>query len=198
MSANNYSYVAFDTLGNTNPKDTDYKYYLLMRQWAEDKRYTLQHTPGRDKVEGFGNAAQKKTLEMRIKDSMVDARNFVLILSSYTQKDCAVLSYEIGTASDVLNLPFIVVYVDYTAVARPQDLNRLWPAGLEQRINSRSLHAIHIPFVKEAVVDAIGQFSYMTPPPSAVNHYNFEAHITFGCLGASAMFVNKRRGYFRE
>ena len=92
------------------------------------------------------------------------------------------LVYEIEKAIDTYNLPLICAYTGYDSIYKPRELASRWPTALVERINNTSAKAIHIPFNKNALLDAIGQFTVHTgKPKGSLEYYSQEAHAEFGC-----------------
>ncbi|MCL9684535.1 hypothetical protein MJ258_10110 [Legionella sp. EUR-108] len=105
------------------------------------------------------------------------------------------LSYEIEQAVDVYKIPLIITYVDYQIIANPSHLKSYWPVSLEQRISTSTARAIHIPFMKDAMLDAINQFNLTNQPDTSLNYYTEQAHRTFGCMIYPSSFVNKLKDH---
>ena len=110
----------------------------------------------------------------------------VVILSKDTRKSGSVLSYEIEQAIDVYKIPLIIAYPDYTAiwgVGNGSELEDYWPFSLKERIDKFDTQAIHVPFKKEPLLDAIPRFTVNGEGLSnGRNHYSREAHVQWGLL----------------
>jgi len=89
-------------------------------------------------------------------------------------------------------LPLIITYVNYKIIANPAQLSSYWPNALKTRISQETAKAIHIPFVKDALLDAIGQFSINGENQlnGAKNYYSEQAHKNFGVLSTLGTFIN--------
>ena len=105
------------------------------------------------------------------------------------------LTYEIEQAVDRYELPLIIAYVDYKVIANPSPLSLYWPNALNSRIANNMAKAIHTPFVKDALLDAIDQFSANNTKQlsSAKEFYSRQAHQAFGVLNTYDPFVNTRK-----
>jgi hypothetical protein len=109
------------------------------------------------------------------------------------------LTYEIEQAVDRYELPLVVTYVDYKIISNPGQLSSYWPNALSTRISNQTAKAIHIPFIKDALLDAINQFNHANLPATSLNYYTEEAHRSFGALqfvgllGSIGSFVNTRK-----
>lgn len=109
------------------------------------------------------------------------------------------LTYEIEQAVDRYELPLVVTYVDYKIISNPGQLSSYWPNALSTRISNQTAKAIHIPFIKDALLDAINQFNHTNLPATSLNYYTEEAHRSFGALqfvgllGSIGSFVNTRK-----
>jgi hypothetical protein len=64
----------------------------------------------------------------------------------------------------------------------PAELRSLWPSALAARIDGGKVRAIHIPFKKAALMDAIGQFDHKNPPNSALSYYTRETYQGWGLI----------------
>ena len=193
MAYRNGTYIAFDGLGQTNPTLSDFKYYGSMQAWAKNKNIDFQYVDSHDKTYAVRDSSLKATLHARIRERLAKSKNMVVILSSDTRKSGSVISYEIEQAVDSYELPLIIAYVDYQVVANPSQLSNYWPTALSMRINNGTAKAIHLPFIKDAILDAIGQFDISNLPGTSKNHYTAEAHRTFGALSATGSITNVRK-----
>lgn len=193
MAYRNGTYIAFDGLGQTNPTLSDFRYYGTMQAWAKHKGVEFSFVDSHDKTYAVRDSSKRTTLEARIRERLNNSKNVVVILSGDTRKTGSMLSYEIGQAVDNYKLPLIITYVDYQVVATPQELSFYWPNSLNLRINNKSAKAIHIPFVKDALLDAVNQFTVSNRPRTSLNYYTEDAQRTFGCLGILGLFTNQRK-----
>jgi len=193
MAYRNGTYIAFDALGETNPTLSDFRYYGTMQAWAKHKGVDFSFVDSHDKTYAVRDTSKRTTLEARIRERLNNSKNVVVILSGDTRKSGSMLSYEIEQAVDNYKLPLIITYVDYKVVAAPQELSFYWPNSLSSLINNHSARAIHIPFVKDALLDALSQFTVSNQPGTSLGHYSEDAQRTFGCLGILGLFTNQRK-----
>lgn len=184
MAYRNGTYIAFDGLGQTNPTLSDFKYYSIMQAWDSHKSIDFKYVDSHEKTYAVRDTSLKSTLESRIRERLSDSKNVVVILSGATRKSDSMLSYEIEQAVDRYQIPLILAYVDYNVVADPSLLSSYWPIALSSRVSNNTARAIHIPFIKDALLDAISQFSVngKTQLSSASVFYSEEAHRSFGVL----------------
>ena len=199
MAYRNGTYIAFDGLGQTNPTLSDFKYYATMQAWASHKNIDFKYVDSHDKTCAVRDTSLRTTLESRIRERLANSKNVVVILSSDTRKSGSMLTYEIEQAADRYALPLIVTYVDYKIIANPGQLSSYWPKALSTRISNQTAKAIHIPFIKDALLDAISQFNHVNLPATSLNYYTEEAHRNFGALqsagllGSIGSFTNTRK-----
>jgi hypothetical protein len=93
------------------------------------------------------------------------------------------LSYEIEKAVDTYELPLIITYAGYNSILNPSKLSDRWPSALSTRINNGTAKAIHIPYKKDAIFDAIGQFTVNGRQPSgSLVHYSHQAQVDWGYI----------------
>lgn len=199
MAYRSGTYIAFDGLGQTNPTLSDFKYYATMQAWASNKSIDFKYVDSHDKTCAVRDTSLRTTLESRIRERLSNSKNIVVILSSDTRKSGSMLTYEIEQAVDKYDLPLIVTYVDYKIIANPGQLSSYWPNALSARISNKTAKAIHFPFIKDALLDAISQFSHTNLPATSLNYYTEDAHRNFGAfqatglLGSIGSFVNTRK-----
>lgn len=199
MAYRSGTYIAFDGLGQTNPTLSDFKYYSIIEGWASNKHIEFKYVNSHDKTCAVRDTSLRTTLESRIRERLANSKNVVVILSSNTRKSGNMLTYEIEQAVDRYELPLVVTYVDYKIISNPGQLSSYWPNALSTRISNQTAKAIHIPFIKDALLDAINQFNHTNLPATSLNYYTEEAHRSFGALqflgllGSIGSFVNTRK-----
>ena len=183
MSYRNGTYVGFDALGQTNPTKSDFRYYSTINAWAQGKNIDFRYVNSHDKTYAVRDSSARTTLEARIRERLAASKNCLVILSNETRKTGSMVSYEIEKAIDVYELPLIITYTGYECILRPKDLSGRWPNVLSRRITNTSARAIHIPFKKGAILDAINQFSvHKDGLEGPLHYYSREAHIEMGCI----------------
>ena len=195
MAYRNGTYIAFDGLNQTDPTLSDFKYYATIQAWTANKNIDFKYVDSHEKTYAVKDSSRRATLESRIRERLSNSKNIVVILSSDTRKFGSMLTYEIEQAVDKYELPLIIAYVDYKVVANPSLLSLYWPNALSSRIANNMAKAIHIPFIKDALLDAIGQFSVNNTIQlsSAKGFYSEQAHQEFGVLSTYDSFVNTKK-----
>lgn len=189
----NGTYVAFDGLGETDPTKSDFRYYATIQAWANNKNIEFNFVNSHEKTYAVKDTSLKATLEARIRERLANSKNVIVILSNDTRSCGSMLSYEIEQAVDNYKLPLIITYVDHVIVSAPNVLKEYWPFVLKVRIDNNMAKAIHIPFIKGALLDAINQFNISSLPNSSLDYYTKLAHQQFGInfpLGAA--FINTK------
>lgn len=194
MAYRSGTYIAFDGLDQTNPTLSDFRYYATMQAWASNKNINFKYVDSHDKTYAVRDTSLLITLKSRIRERLANSKNVVVIVSSDTRKSGSMLTYEIEQAVDTYQLPLIVTYVDYRIVANPQQLFSYWPDALSRRISNQTAKAIHIPFIKDALLAAINQFSHTNLPAISLSCYTEEAHRGFGAFQSAGLLVSS--GYF--
>lgn len=185
MAYRNGTYIAFDGLGQTNPTLSDFKYYGSVQAWTANKNIDFKYVDSHDKTCAVRDSSLRTTLEARIRERLSNSKNMVVILSSDTRKTGSMLSYEIEKAVDYYKIPLIIAYVDCKVVAKPAKLSKYWPDALSSRIADGTAKAIHIPFIKDAILNSIEQFNITNMPVTAMDNYSKADHRAFGTLGSS-------------
>jgi hypothetical protein len=180
MAYRNGTYIAFHAGGTSDPTQSDIKYFNIMKAWHEHDHVDFRFVNSHEKTYAVRDSSLRETLKGRLRERINNSRNLVLIVGPTTRLDIDWVPFELSYAVDKCNLPIVVSYTGYTAITRPLQLRGLWPTVLEDRIVRNAVRAIHIPFKKEAIMDAIGQFSHDRQPATALNYYTLEAHRAFG------------------
>jgi len=193
MAYRSGTYIAFDGLGQTDPSKSDFKYYATIQAWTKNKDIDFKYVDSHDKTYAVRDSSKKETLKSRIRERLANSKNTLVILSSDTRKSGSMLTYEIEESADNYKLPLIVTYVDYRIVVTPDQLSGYWPYSLSSRIGNSVVRAIHIPFIKGAILDAIGQFNLSNMPDTAKNYYSERAHRNFEALSGGDRFTNTRK-----
>jgi len=180
----NGNYIAFDGLGQTDPSKSDFRYYATIQAWAASKNLDFKYVNSHEKTSAVRDTSLRTTLEGRIRERLAASKNVVVILSEDTRRSGSMLSHEIEKAVDSYELPLICAYVGYSKVMAPRELSNRWPRALEDRINNGSALAIHIPFKKGALLDALGHTVHGHSLRHGLHFYSLEAHRNLGCLEA--------------
>ena len=193
MAYRNGTYIAFDGLGQINPTLSDFRFYSTIKAWASHQHIEFQYRDSHEKTYAVRDTSSRTTLEARIRERLSNSKNVIVILSKDTRKTGSMLSYEIEQAVDNYKLPLIVTYVGYRVVAKPVLLSSYWPNALSFHISNNSAKAIHIPFIKDALFDAISQFNISYQPTTALNYYSANAQKKFGCYEFLMPFSNFKK-----
>lgn len=185
MAYRNGTYVAFHAGGTTDPTASDIKYYNMMKMWNANNAIDFDFTNSHDKTSAVRDSSKRTTLERRIKERLNNSKNLVLILTSITKNDTDWVPFEIRYAVDDCDLPIIATYPDYRAILHPNLLSDYWPQALASRIGNANANVIHIPFAKEPLLSAIGQFSvHAGKLNGAYIYYTADIHRKWGLLYA--------------
>jgi hypothetical protein len=90
--------------------------------------------------------------------------------------------FEIRYAIEDCKLPIIAAYTVYDKpIYNPSALSGYWPSALKMRIDNGTAGVIHIPFRKEPIRDAIGQFDHNNfPKNGGLGFYSADAYRSFG------------------
>ncbi|WP_368085190.1 TIR domain-containing protein [Vibrio splendidus] len=186
MAYRNGTYIAFHANGLTDPTATDIKFYNLMKAWTNKKDDDFSLINSHEKNSAVRDSSKKATLRARLVARLNNSKHLVLILGETTKNDTDWVPFEIEHAIDKCGLPVIVVYTSSIfdtnyAVRDPNALSHYWPKSLKTRIENGSVNAIHIPFRKDALTDAISQFNISKQPSGGgYGIYNEQANKSFG------------------
>lgn len=177
------TYFAFDGLGRTNPTQSDFKYYSTVQAWAAGKHIDFRFVNSHDKAGAVRDSSLRTTLEASIRKRLAASKNMVAIISNDTRLTGSMLTYEIEKAVDTYELPLIIAYPNYISILDPQSLSFMWPIALLQRIEDRTVSAIHVPFKKDAILDAIQQFTVNSGKLiGPLNYYSKDTQVAWGYI----------------
>ena len=175
------TYFAFDGQGQTNPAKSDFKYYATVKAWSSGKHIDFNYVDSHEKTSAVRDSSKMETLKTRIRERLAASKNIVVILSADTRDTGSMLSYEIEKAVDTYKIPLLITYTGYNSIMAPAELYEMWPDALRSRINSGAAKAIHLPFKKAVLLDAIEQFSVNKKlPTGSLDYYTRDTHVQWG------------------
>lgn len=182
MAYRNGTYIAFHAEGTSDPTASDMRYYQLLKAWTELGDGDFSFINSHDKASSVRDSSKRATLRASLQERLRNSRNMVLIIGQRTRFDTDWVPFEIEAAIDTYGLPIIAAYPDYLNVINPAQLAPLWPQSLAMRISAKSARVIHIPFRKQPMADAIGQFDHTHQPNSPLSYYAFETYRAWGLV----------------
>lgn len=177
------TYFAFDGLGQTDPTKSDFKFYATVQGWDAARGIEFKFVDSHDKASSVRDSSKLETLKTSIRQRLAASKNMVVIVSPDTRKSGSLLSWEIERAVDHYKLPLIIAYTGFGAVLKPASHSDKWPTTLATRLNNGSAKAIHIPFKKDALLNAIGRFTINGEELNgSFVHYTREAQVDWGYI----------------
>jgi hypothetical protein len=183
MAYRNGTYIAFHAEGNTDPTASDIKYYRTLKMWHANDGIDFKFVNSHEKVAAVRDASQAATIKRSLRERLDNSKNMVLIIGQKTKFDTDFVPYEIVYALDTCRIPIIAAYPGQTVIRSPKALEALWPEALRLRIHNNTAHVIHIPFNRNAIDDAIGQFSHnKLPVGNGLGIYGDAAYRSFGII----------------
>ena len=183
MAYRNGTYIAFHAQGTNRPGKSDIDYYNLMKAWSAKTEDDFTMVNSHEKASAVRDSSKKITLRVSLLQRLRNSKNMVLIIGDNTRLDTDWVPFEIEKAVDAFMIPIIAAYTGYTSILAPSKLRALWPKALEERIDNRTAHVIHIAFRKEPISAAIDQFTHKNfPNGGGLGHYNREAYQRWGLL----------------
>ena len=175
------TYVAFDGLGESDPSKSDFRYYATLQAWDANKDIDFKLTNSHEKTYAVRDDSLLATLKARICERLSQSKNMIVVLSEDTRKSGSMLSYEIEKAVDVYKLPLIIAYPGFKSILKVDRHRSVWPKVLCSRIDDGTARAIHVPFKKEPILDAIDQFTVQDSSlTNGKNYYCIEAYREWG------------------
>lgn len=181
MAYRSGTYVAFHAAGTSDPTVSDMKYYRMLTAWHEHDGIEFRLIDSHEKAAAVRDGSSKDRLKTVLSERLRNSRNMVLILTDATRLDADWVPFEISYAVDTCELPIIAAYPNYEYIQAPAELAALWPKALADRIWAETAHVIHMPFKREPLKDAVGQFSHDALPKGiGLGVYSREAYASFG------------------
>lgn len=183
MAYRNGTYVAFHANGQTEPTESDIKYYNLLKAWLVRNDEGFSFIDSHEKTGAIRDSSKRTTVAQSLRTRLNNSKNMVLIIGQTTREDTDWVPLEIEHAVDQCRIPIIAAYSGYSSILAPADLASLWPAALYERIVAGSAHVIHIPFRKEPLRDAVPRFSMNEYPlGGGLGHYSADTYRSWGLL----------------
>ncbi|HEY4144595.1 TIR domain-containing protein [Pinirhizobacter sp.] len=183
MAYRNGTYIAFHADGTNIPGgNSDIDYYNLMKAWSEHKDIDFTLINSHDKVSAVRDSSSRETLRRSLMERLSKSKNLVLILGKTTRLDTDWVPFEIAKAVDDYGLPIIATYTQVAVpIFAPTAFVSYWPQALAARINNGAASVIHIPFNKNALLDATKHFTHDNlPKGGGLGYYDAEAYQSFG------------------
>ena len=187
MAYRSGTYVAFHAEGNSDPTETDMKYYHLLTAWHEHEDIDFTMTNSHEKASAVRDTSKRETLRRSLLERLRNSRNMVLIIGDTTRLATDWVPYEIAQAVDTYKIPIIAAYPDYLNIYNPVALRSLWPEALTYRIDHGTAHVIHISFRQQPIKHAIKTFDYRNyPSGGGLGIYSLDSYVTWGLVRTSA------------
>lgn len=182
MAYRNGTYVAFHAQGTNLPGKSDMDYYNLMKAWSAktDDDFTMINS--HDKASSVRDSSKRATLRASLQERLRNSKNMVLIIGETTRLDTDWVPFEIEQAIDVYKVPIITAYTDYETIMAPAELRYLWPRELADRIDNQRARVLHVPFKKDPLKTAIGQFDHTNLPSGPLTYYVRDAYVKWGLV----------------
>lgn len=182
MAYRNGTYIAFHANGTTDPTASDIKYYNLLKAWTQLGDDDFSFINSHDKTSAVRDTSLRETLRSRLVTRLNNSKHLLLIVGETTREDTDWVPFEIRHAIDVCQIPVLAVYtIMDRPIYNPAALSAYWPSALKTRIDNGSAGVIHMPFRKEPIRDAIGQFSHDAfPAGGGLGIYGEDAYRSFG------------------
>jgi len=186
MAYRNGTYIAFHANGTTDPTASDIKFYNLLKAWTAKNDDDFSLINSHEKNSAVRDNSKKQTLRARLVNRLNNSKHLLLIIGKTTKLDRDWVPFEIAHAIDTCEIPVIVAYTSSVvntekSITSPNALSVYWPPALKTRIQKGTVNAIHIPFKKAPLSDAIGQFDHNNPPKGkGLGVYGAQANSNFG------------------
>lgn len=184
MAYRNGTYATFHAGGTSDPTASDIKYFNMLKAWkVRGETGEFQFIDSHAKNAAVGDSSKRETLRRSLITRLRNSKNMIVIITNTTRDDDDWVPFEIRYAVDECAIPIIAAYPGMQVIMEPETLSHLWPNALAARIRNSSASVIHVPFYKNVVSDAVGQFGPSAlPKGNGLGHYNRSAHRNFGLL----------------
>lgn len=184
MAYRNGTYATFHAGGTTDPTESDIRYFHMLKAWkVRDDEGDFKFIDSHAKNEAVNDSSKRETLRSSLVYRMLRSKHMIVIITNTTKDDTDWVPYEIRYAVDECEIPIIAAYPGKGAIKQPETLSSLWPTALAARINDGSASVIHVPFQKEVVSAAVGQFGPdALPKGGGLGRYSDEAYKQWGLL----------------
>lgn len=176
MAYRNGTYIAFHAQGTSNPSESDMKFYNTLKMWKTRDDNDFNFINSHEKTAAVRDSSKKDTLRKSLISRMNNSKNMLLIIGKSTKFDNDWVPFEIDYAIAKCKIPIIVAYTGYNYIMAPSLLSHLWPRKLADNINNAIVDAIHVPFKKEPIGDAISQFNFNNLSGSSLSFYSKETY----------------------
>ena len=169
MSYRNGNYCAFyvsepfneNNLGaNSTP---DFLYYNLFRMWKAKDKATFSFVDSHNKTYNVRDGSDwEKTLKPRLHERLKNSKNIILFLSS-TTKESKALREEIDYGVNILGLPIIIIYPEYSKredlitsdMKFKVNIVNLWKKLPVLESAFSKVPTLHIPLNKKLIVESL-------------------------------------------
>ncbi len=180
MAYRNGTYIAFHANNTTEPTESDFKYYNLLKAWKVRFDDDFDFINSHEKTSAVRDTSKRETLRRSLKTRLKNSKHMILIIGKTTREDTDWVPFEIRYAVDECGIPLIAAYPGYLPILNPSTLSDLWPKALQVRINNETARVLHIPFKKEPLKAAVSQFNHNNLPNSALSYYDKQTYMDWG------------------
>lgn len=177
------TYVAFHANGMKEPTESDIKYFNLLKAWNVRIDNDFAFIDSHEKTGAIRSYSSREIIARHLKARLLRSKNMILVIGQTTKEDTDWVPMEIRYAVDECAIPIIAAYPGYKYIMAPAEIAPLWPEPLAVRIRDQRAHVIHVPFRREPLMDAVGQFNHNNYPVGAgLGYYNESAYRAWGYL----------------
>jgi hypothetical protein len=181
MAYRNGTYVAFHANNTSDPTESDMKYYNTLRMWKVRDESDFKFINSHEKRD-VRDWSTKETLKRALRERMNNSKHLLLIIGDTTRFDTDWIPFEIEYAIDNCEIPIIAAYPGYSSIMNPSSHSDLWPKALADRINNGTARVIHVPFKKEPIAEAVGQFDFDNLPKGSLSYYTRDTYVKWGLI----------------
>src|SRR4051812_31948637 len=101
------TYIAFHANGQTEPTESDMKYFNLLKAWKVRFDDDFSFVDSHEKTSAIRDGSKRATIQLHLTARLLASKNMILIVGKTTREDTDWVPYEIRYAIDECALPII-------------------------------------------------------------------------------------------
>lgn len=180
MAIRNKTYITYHDDFSHDIKADDVMYVKKLLDWKIREQGHISFINAKEKAAAIADESRQLSLVHAIKERLANATNLLLIMKTTAKEDTPWVRFEIEWAVDHCKIPIIAAYLGYDSILAPANLEHHWPHALGLRIKNASAQAVHVPFIKDPVQRALGQFNRDNQPKGGLSAYTQAAYERWG------------------
>lgn len=157
-------------------KSDDVRYVRQLLDWKIRDEDHITFVNAIEKFALLNDETKQLELVRGIKERLANSTNLLLIMETTVKEETPWVRFEVEWAVDHCKIPIIAAYKGYDNILSPGNLEHHWPNALDLRIRNASAQVVHVPFLKDPLMRAVGQFDHNNPPKGSLHSYSKGAY----------------------